>query len=371
MISNAEWHAELAVRQAAVWEIGAKQGCDLVLVFGSEGHAEPFRYLTNFVPVIGDMWALLTGPAQVQCILNFSWQLIEARAFSGIASWQGHFNPIPSVLEAMAAANPRRVGVEGLHRIPAVAFDAMRARFPQAEFSDLGAGVALLRRTKSPLELRLLREAARLTDIALDAARADLRAGMTETELAARVGSVVQSLGAEWAFPPCVVSGVNDPVPIRMPTSRAIQPGDSVMIDFGAAVRGYQADASRTFVLGRASAAQQRVWDTVRRSYEVALKLARPGVPCREINRKANAVIEDAGYQVAHRIGHGIGLATSFEWPDLSSETAPLSPGMTICIEPGIYVAGAGNMKLEDDLLITEDGCEVLTRSSHDLEVHR
>lgn len=369
LITREQWYAELRIRRRAVWEIAGAQNCDLVLVCGSQGHAEPFRYLTNFAPVLGDMWALLAGPDQVQCILNFSWQLIEAWEFSGIASWQGHFDLLPSLLDAMAAHQPKRVGVVGLHRVPALVFDAMRARFPGAQFVDIGGKVAELRRIKSPLELTLLREAARLTDIALDAARSELRPGLTETELAARVGSVVQSLGGEWAFPPCVVSGVAHPVPIRMPTSRPIALGDSVMVDFGAAVGGYQADATRTFVVGQPSREQLRVWDTVRRAYEAALSLARPGVPCRELNRAGNAVIEDAGYPVAHRIGHGIGLATSFEWPDLTSETALLAPGMTICIEPGIYVAGAGNMKLEDDLVITKDGCELLTHCSCDLVV--
>ena len=166
-----------------------------------------------------------------------------------------------------------------------------------------------------------------------------------------------------------MIAGIDEAIPIRRPTDRAIRKGDTVMVDLGAAVQGYQADATRTFVLGPPSRRQLEGWDVVRRSYEATLALARPGVPCRELHRVASEIIEGAGYAVAHRVGHGIGLATSFEWPSLDTEEAPLAPGVTICIEPGVYAPGIGNMKLEDDVLITDDGCELLTTSDQTLEV--
>ena len=130
---------------------------------------------------------------------------------------------------------------------------------------------------------------------------------------------------------------------------------------------GYQGDATRTVVVDRPTQTQLDAWDVVRRAYDAALELARPGVPCLELHRAAAAIIEGAGFEVAHRIGHGIGLATSYEWPSLDTETAPLEPGMTICIEPGVFAPGSGNMKLEDDLVITEDGHELLTESDRSL----
>ena len=141
------------------------------------------------------------------------------------------------------------------------------------------------------------------------------------------------------------------------------------MVDVGAALHGYQGDATRTFVLGTPSPTQLAAWDVVRRAYDAALELARPGVPCNELQRVATEIVEGAGFEVAHRIGHGIGLATSYEWPSLDTEEAPLEPRMTICIEPGVFAPGSGNMKLEDDLVITEGGCELLTRSDATLAV--
>jgi Xaa-Pro aminopeptidase len=141
------------------------------------------------------------------------------------------------------------------------------------------------------------------------------------------------------------------------------------MVDVGAALEGYQGDATRTFVLGTPSSAQLAAWDVVRRAYDAALTLARPGIPCKELHRVSSEIIEGAGFSVAQRIGHGIGLATSYEWPSLDTEEAPLEPGITICIEPGVYAPGIGNMKLEDDLVITDSGCELLTHSDATLEV--
>ncbi len=367
MIDRSEWRDELAGRRRRVWDILQAHQCDAGLVYGGFGHAEPFRYLTNFVPVLGDAWAIVTGPVLLSCVLNFDWQLEEARQQSGLADWTGQFDPLPPIIEALKVVRPRRVGVIGRHRLPVAVEETLRLVMPGVSWLDLGAEVALLRRRKSDLEVRLLQAAARITDEAFDVIREELRPGLTEHEVAARLSYLMQRAGAELSFPPTVISGNEQPIMIRMPTNRRLQAGDTVMIDMGAVVQGYQADASRTYVLGRPSAIQAKVWAVVLAAYEAALAQVRPGVPCNESHRAAAAVIGDAGYRLIHRIGHGIGLATSFEWPSLISETEPLSPGVTICLEPGIYMPGAGNMKLEDDLVVTEDGYRLLTHSSREL----
>jgi Xaa-Pro aminopeptidase len=365
--TESSWIPELAERRKEVRAIAARAGCDAALVFGSPQHAQAFRYLTNFAPVLGDAWLVLG--ATDRSVLQFTWQLDEARARSGFDGWDGAFDPHDLVLDALRDTGATRVAAIGLHRLPVPTHRVLREGLPGLELVDVEAEVAALRRRKSPREIAALREAGGLTDVMLDALRADARPGVTETELAARAAMVALAGGGDLSFETTVIAGVDDPIPIRRPTARALRAGDSVMVDLGAEVDGYQADASRTFVLGVPSAEQRRAWDVVRRAYDAVLALARPGVPCRELHRAGARIIEDAGYHVAHRIGHGIGLATSFEWPSLDSEQAPLEPGVTICIEPGVYAPGAGNMKLEDDLLITEDGCELLTRCDATLEV--
>ncbi|TAN31803.1 aminopeptidase P family protein [bacterium] len=362
-----QWGVELDSRRRGFRQVLDGAGCDAGLVFGCDGHAQHFRYLTNFTPVLGDSWLLLAG--ELACFLTFPWQIVEAIGRSGIERWDAAINPIPLVVEALRQARPKRLGVAGVERMPAPAWRALMEGLPGVDLVDVGAGLAKLRRRKSPLEVDRLRAAARLTDSMLDAGRAGVHAGVSESVLAARLSTLALESGGACAFATTVVSGTEHPVPIRMPSTRRFEPGDTVMIDLGAEVDGYQADASRTFVLGRPSLPQRKAWDVVLAAYEAAVALARPGVPCRDLHRAASGIIEAAGYKVAHRAGHGIGLATSYEWPSLDTEEAPLEPGVTICIEPGVYFPGAGNMKLEDDFLITESGCEALTTSERGLEL--
>lgn len=361
------WAEELAARRQRFHEVLDGVGCDAGLVFGCDGHAQNFRYLTNFVPVLGDSW-LLAG-SEWRCVLTFQWQIGEAVERSGIERWDAAFDPVPLVIEAVAAQKPKRLGVAGIDRMPVPAFQALTRALPGTEVVDVSDGLARLRRRKSALEIDRLRAAARLTDSMLDAARAQARPGLAESALAAILAAIPLHSGGSLAFPTTVVSGTDTPIPIRMPTARELARGDSVMIDLGAEVDGYQADATRTLVLGSPTAAQRKAWDTVLAAYEAAVERARPGVACRELHRVSARIIEDAGYRVAHRIGHGIGLATSYEWPSLDTEESQLEPGVTICIEPGVYAAGAGNMKLEDDVLITDEGCEMLTASDRSLEI--
>lgn len=355
-----DWPAELDRRRARAREIVAGAGADCLIVFGSHGHCEHFRYLTNFAPTLGDAW-LVDAPSTTVAVLDFGWQLEEARRRSGIADWRARFTAAPLVAELLRGLAPSRVAVAGRDRLPVAAWETIADGF---EALDVGPQLSRLRRSKSALELELLREASRLTDAALDVARAGARPGISERELAARIG---QALGPEWSFTPTVMSGNDDPVPIREPTERRLAEGDTVMVDIGAAYEGYQADASRTFVVGEPSELQQRVWAAVLASYDAALAAVGAGVPCREVEAAGTRAAKAAGFRLAHRIGHGIGLATSFEWPDLAGSDERLEVGTTICIEPGIPFPGAGTMKLEDDLVVTEDGYELLTSSDRSL----
>lgn len=362
-----EWRSELDSRRARVRRVLAEAGCDVGLVFGCDGHAEHFRYLTNFAPVLGDSWLIMD--AGERCVLTFQWQIVEARGHSGIEQWEAGFDSVSLVLEILQTVKPRRLGVAGLERMPAPFYTALRDRFPAMDIVNVSERVAELRRRKSELEVQLMRDAGKVTDVMLDAARQGAQVGVSESDLAAELSVLPLRYGGKCSFETTVVSGVDDPVPIRRPTARRLAVQDSIMIDLGAEIEGYQADATRTFVLGRPQPAQIHAWDVVRRAYDAAINLARPGVPCAEMERVSAEIIREAGFIPAHRIGHGIGLATSFEWPSLDTEQSPLEPGMTICIEPGVYAPGIGNMKLEDDVLITETGCELLTHSDQTLEV--
>jgi Xaa-Pro aminopeptidase len=360
----------LISRRRKLSDIIQTNECEAGLVYGNQEHSANFRYLINFVPTMGDMWGVIPNNGDIECVLTFHWEIEEARQRSGFYNWYGQFDPLPRVIQLLDAGRPKRLAVIGLDRLPVSSFEKLRERFGDTEFVDIGDQFSILRRYKSPTEMALLRHAVSITDRAMHGIREKLQPGMTEHSIAAELLYDFQSQGiSRLAFSPLVVSGIDNPVIARETTGRQIQIGDTVMIDIGADYEGYQADLTRTFVLGRASQTQERAWQVVCEAYQAVLEITRPGIPCRQLHAKAARIMADAGYPMLHRIGHGIGLATSFEWPSLDTEPGPLEPGMTIAIEPAVYAAGTGSMKLEDSLVITEDGCEVLSGCSRDLVV--
>jgi Xaa-Pro dipeptidase len=156
-------------------------------------------------------------------------------------------------------------------------------------------------------------------------------------------------------------------------TPQVIREGAILLIDGGCSVEGYASDISRTFVLGRATARMKQVFEIEQRAQKAALAAARPGVECQEVDAAARKVIVDAGFgpdykYFSHRVGHGMGM-DGHEWPYLvRGNTLPLAPGMTFSDEPGIYIPGEFGVRLEDDMVITENGAELFTPTSPSLE---
>lgn len=366
MISSQTWIRELDQRRREIWRRVESEGCDVLLIYSTRERPEPFRYLTNFVPNLGAMWGVMTGADEMSCFLNFHWELAEARHVSGLPNWYGFFDPLPHVLERVSQAAPERIAVLGIDHLPWGAYRSLVDADSRRDLIDLGRHLDVIRRTKSTLEIQLLEKAARLTDEAFERLRDVVQPGITENELAAEVVYLFRRAGAACAFRPLVIAGTDDDSAViaRSTRERPLQMGDTLMIDIGAQYQGYQADVARTWVLGRPSPIQQRVWSAVRRAYDRVVSMASPGIPCCELHEAAERVLTGAGFELKHRIGHGIGLATSFEWPSLDTETTLLEPGMTLAIEPAVYEVGAGAMKLEDSLVITEHGAEVISRSS-------
>ena len=178
------WQAELAGRRERARRLVSDSGCDIGLIFGSDRHGQAFRYLTNFEPLLGDMWLLLGD--DLRCFLTFQWQIIEARARSGIDEWHGQFDPVPLVVEALRDSGAQRIGVVGLDRMPVPAYQALLRGVPQLELVDLDASYGQLPRRKSSFEVGLLREAARLTDEMLDVARAQSASALARRRLRPR-----------------------------------------------------------------------------------------------------------------------------------------------------------------------------------------
>ena len=165
MVTLQDWHRELKERRRKVWNIVQGEGCDIGLVYSSQERPEPFRYLTNFVPVLGDMWAIQTAADAMTCVLNFHWELNEAGQVSGLADWQGYFDPLPFLFEKLAELKPARIAVLGMERMPWKVHTWLGQTLG-VELVPVDEHLNLLRRVKAPLEVQLLREAVRVTDLA-------------------------------------------------------------------------------------------------------------------------------------------------------------------------------------------------------------
>jgi Xaa-Pro dipeptidase len=198
-----------------------------------------------------------------------------------------------------------------------------------------------------------------------------LRAGQTELEVAASIAQITSEEGALLSFPPLVQSGPNSALPHLMPGDRRLQPGDLVLLDFGAAIDGYKGDTTRMAVVGRPGSRELDLHRLVVEAHDAGIAAVRPGVTTGDVDAAARAVLVKAGLgdRFIHRVGHGLGLQVH-EDPSLDpGSRTVLEEGMTFTIEPGVYMPGWGGLRIEDDLVVTDAGARVLTAAPRELHV--
>ena len=242
----------------------------------------------------------------------------------------------------------------------------IRDRLPWLDLIPAGGQVESLRLCKDDREVAFVREAVRLADEALTGVLPLVRPGQTEREVALQLELFMRRHGAERvAFDIIVASGPRAALPHGTASARAMREGDLVIMDFGAVWRGYSSDITRTVVLGQPDAHQQEIYDIVLEAQQQGTRAIRAGIAANEVDAAARGVIEWYGYgrYFGHSTGHGLGL-NIHEAPRLSStDGTVLLPGMIVTIEPGIYLPGWGGVRLEDTVMVEENGCRVLTRS--------
>lgn len=355
--------AEIAARRDAL--TGRLAADEAVLVYGLSGHAADLLYVSGYAPVFGAAYLLLlpSGP-RARLWVPFNWDVARARRAARGVDVPAADGTGAEVCRAVAAAGVRRLHAGPAETLPVAFTEAQRAAAPGIEIRPLAPGIDVLRRRKSAAEIALLREACRITDAGFTAIAAGPAAGRREIDLAAEAEFAMRTAGAEaFGWPAVVVSGPNGGIPVAFTGTRALERGDIVTADLGVVYRGYRTDLTRSFVVGPPSQAQQRLYDLLRRAFAAAVAAARPGIPVRRLHEAVAGAIAGAGYGGAFgvRAGHGIGLESSQEWPDVETETAALEPGMTLCLEPGVYFGERGGMRVEEEILITETGCEPLS----------
>jgi Xaa-Pro dipeptidase len=241
-----------------------------------------------------------------------------------------------------------------------------------AGFVNASLAVDTTRGVKDAEEQVKMRTASQINDMAMAEFRKLIHEGVTEKEAADQMLKIYVDLGADgFSFEPLVAFGANAADPHHAPDNTPVKPGDAVLFDVGCIKDGYCSDMTRTFYFKEISDAHRHIYETVRKANETAISKIRPGIPLCELDKAARDLITEQGYgpNFNHRLGHFIGLS-EHEFGDVSStNTQTAQPGMICSIEPGIYLTGDTGVRVEDLVLVTENGCEVLNHYSKVLDI--
>jgi Xaa-Pro dipeptidase len=288
-----------------------------------------------------------------------------------VRTWEEHESPYERLAQGLRDRGiaSGRLGIEETVRF--VFSDGVAQPAPTLRLVSGTPVTGGCRITKDSHELALMRHASAVTLKAYEAAYRALKEGMTQNDFQQLVQLAHRRLGYNGGAG--VQVGEYSALPHGSIAPQVVKEGTILLIDGGCSVEGYVSDISRTFVLGKPSDKMRKVFEIELRAQTAALKAARPGVACEAVDAAARKVIEDAGYgpgykYFTHRVGHGMGM-DGHEWPYLvKGNTLPLAPGMTFSDEPGIYIRGEFGVRLEDDMVITENGAELFTPQSPSLE---
>jgi Xaa-Pro aminopeptidase len=341
----------------------AEQSIDALLV----GNPENRFYLSGFTGSAG----LLYVSAELALIaVDFRYHEqvgLEAPDFELVKVTSTFADVLP---EVVARRPVKRLGFEADHATFAEVQEWMAAA-PEVEWAPTKSLVIDQRAVKDAGEIETLRQAIRLTDAALAAALAQTRPGMSERDLAWLIETYVRTHGAPaMAFDIIVASGPNGARPHAKASDAILPPGQPIVIDMGAKLNGYCADLTRTVCLGRPTDPDRfwEIYNTVLRAQQAAEAAIQPGLTGVEVDAVARELISEAGFGefFGHGLGHGVGLAVH-EMPRLSRlGTGRLAAGNVVTVEPGVYLPGWGGVRIEDVVLVTENGVEVLTMAPKD-----
>jgi Xaa-Pro dipeptidase len=281
-----------------------------------------------------------------------------------IVSWQDGEDPFRLLRSALG--EPALLAIEKEH-LTLARWEALDT----GPIEDCSEALRAMRAVKQPGELELLQKAAAFTDEVTARIMGHLRVGLTEREVASEINALINSTGSGPAFSSLAQSGPNSALPHLPPGTRALAPGDLVLLDFGVRHGGYNADTTRMAVVGEPDAQQRKVHQSVLDAHDRAIEVVRAGVTCGEVDAAARESIERDGFGQGfiHRTGHGLGL-DAHEAPNLEPGSAlRLEPGNVVTVEPGIYIPGWGGVRIEDDVVVEDGGARVLTRAERGLTV--
>ena len=323
------------------------------------------RYISNFT---GSAGIVVISQKEAKFITDFRYVEQAGKQAVGFEIVQ-HKGPIQNEVAAqLKTMGAKRIGFEQDN----VTFSTYKSyeTVVEGELIPLSNVIENLRLIKTPQEIKILKEAADIADAAFKHIIEYLRPGLTELEVSNELEFFMRKAGAtSSSFDIIVASGARSALPHGVATDKIIEHGDFVTMDYGALYNGYISDITRTVAVGEPSEELKKIYDITLESQMYAMEHIKPGMTGREADALARDIIAAKGYgeYFGHSLGHGIGLEVH-EGPGLSAKSdVVLEKGMVVTCEPGIYLPGVGGVRIEDDLLITEDSNETFTHSTKDL----
>jgi Xaa-Pro aminopeptidase len=337
-------------------------------------HPPDLAYLTNFT---GDDSVGLITEKDFLLVTDFRYHEQAAQEAGWLKAVLREGKMADALAKTLIDAKVKRVGFEAnfttfgqVHAIDK-AIQATEGAKP-VELVALEDVMVSIRKVKDDNEIDLIRKSVGIAEEAFDAIRSEIKEGQAENYLAGLLVFELRSRGAtNSSFPVIVAAGANTSLPHYRPGETLIQRDQPLLIDWGALYKGYCSDLTRTLMIGRVSSKVKQIYKTVLEAQQAAIDFLRPGVTTRQADQVAREVIDKAGFgkEFGHGLGHGIGREIH-EQPSMRKigGEEELRPGMVVTVEPGIYLPGEGGVRIEDDVLITHSGCEVLSSLDRSFE---
>ena len=343
----------------------AEKGLDVLLI----SQPDNLCYLSGFTGSSG--WLLISGRKAI-LVLDFLYveqAKQESPGFEIIQIKQELHDWLPGLVSDLGwhklGFEANLISYDGYRKLG----EAIKTKQINLELIPTTGIAEKLRSIKEPEELGFITKAVELADAAFEQAKAIIRPGMTEKEIAWQIEKFLRQRGSEGIpFEIIVASGPNSALPHARPTEKTIRSGEPVLIDMGARISGYCSDLSRTLFLGTGNKTFQEIYNIVLKPQTTAMEGIESAMNASQADRLARSVVEQAGYGDAfgHGLGHGVGLAVH-EFPRLGlSSSDSLADGMVFTIEPGIYFAGQGGVRIEDMVVLENGKARVLTKASKD-----
>lgn len=346
-----------------VQELLKKLSIDAVLV----SNGNNMRYVSGFAGATGYLY--ISGKRHA-VVTDFRYTIqaeMEAEGYEVITIGNGGYEE--TINDILKTDGVNRLGFEAEDTLYST-YSNFREKLNVREFVPVGNEITELRKIKTPKELEFIKKAEAIGDDAFSEILNFIKPGQTELEIAARLEYLLKVKGGSGlSFPAIVASGINSSMPHAVPSYKKVENGDFLTMDFGCIYEGYCSDMTRTIVVGKANEKQKEVYNTVLKAQLAVLDFIKAGYKGSEIDKIARDIIYKAGYEgcFGHGLGHSVGLFIH-ESPRLSpSEDNTILAGMTETVEPGIYIKGFGGVRIEDLVVVTEDGCENFTHSEKKL----